>query len=68
MLVLLFLHFFRSKHFHFFFVSIYKELLEPTWETFSVSLIVWNILCEVFGCSIIADLVGTIFGFSKVFG
>ena len=63
----LFLHFFRLKNFDFF-VSLYKEILEPTWETFSVCLIVLDNLCEVFGCSVITDFTSTMFGFSKAFG
>ena len=49
-------------------MSLYKELLEPTWETFSVFLIVLDNLCEFFGCSKITDFISTIFGFLKVFG
>ena len=56
--------FFLFRIFHFF-VSLYKELLEPT---FSVSLIVLDNLCKVFGCSGITDFISIIFGFSNVFG
>ena len=59
MLVLLFLHIFRLKIFTFL-VSIYKELLEPT---FSDSLIVLNNLGGVFGCSVITEFISLIFGF-----
>ena len=48
-----------------FFVSLYKELLEPT---VLACLIVLDNLCEVFGCSVITDFISTMFGFSKVFG
>ena len=59
--------FFRLQIFTFF-VSIYKELLEPT---FSGCLTVLDNLCEAFGCSVIIDLIdfiSTNFGFSKSFG
>ena len=59
MLVFLYLHFFVQKIFTFF-VSLDKELLEPTWETFSVCPVVLDNLCEVFGCSIITDFLSTI--------
>ena len=48
-----------------FFVSLYKELLVPT---FWACLIVLDDLCEDFGCSVITDSIPTIFGFSEVFG
>ena len=50
-----------------FFVALYKEQLEPTWETF-FSLIVLNNLWEVFGCSVITHFISTMFELSKVFG
>ena len=58
--------FFVQKFFTFF-ISLYKEVLEPTWETFAACLIVLDNLWEVFGCSIINDFISTMFGFSKVF-
>ena len=64
MLVLLFLHFFVLKIFHFF-VSLYKELLEPS---SSASAIVVDNLCEPFGCSVITYFVSTMFGSPKNFG
>ena len=66
MLVSLFWHFCIQKIFPFF-VSLYKELLEPTWEIFSACLIVLNNLCEVFECSVITDFISTMFGFLKDF-
>ena len=63
-MVSLFLHFFYLKNFHFF-VSIYEDLLEPTFLT---CLIVLGNLCEVVGCSVIIDFISTMFGFLKVFG
>ena len=63
-LVLLFLQFFSSKKFSPFFVSLYKELLEPT---SSACLIVLDDLCEYFGCSVTIDFISTKFGFSNVF-
>ena len=56
--------FFRLQIFTFS-VSIYKELLEPT---FSGCHTVLDNLCEAFGCSVIIDFISTIFGFSKSFG
>ena len=47
------------------FVSPYNDLLETT---SSVRLIVLDNLCEVFGCSVIANNMSSKFGFSKVFG
>ena len=63
----LFLHFFRTKNVHFF-VSLYKELLEPTQETFLVCLIVLDHLSEVFGCTVIVDFISAMFRFPKFFG
>ena len=60
-----FTFFFRLKNFHVFFVSLYKELLEPT---FSACVIVFDNLCEVFGYSVTTDFISTGFEFSKVFG
>ena len=57
-LVLLFLHFFVQNFFTFF-VSLYKEVLEPTWETFLACLIVLDNLSEVYGCSVIIDFIST---------
>ena len=48
-----------------FFVSLYKELLEPT---FSACLIVLDNLYEAFGCTVMTDFTSAMFGFSKVFG
>ena len=48
-LVLLFLHYVRLKKF-IFFVSLYKELLEPTFS-------VLDNLCEVFRFSVITNFV-----------
>ena len=61
-----------KKIFTFFlFVSLYKALLEillePTWETFSACPIVFENLCEVFGCSIVTDFMSTIFQLSLAF-
>ena len=54
-----------------FLVSLHKKLVEllpqPARETFSACLIVLNNLCEVFGCSVIADVISTMSGLSKVF-
>ena len=47
------------------FVSLYKELLEPS---FSARFIVLDNLFGVFGCSVIIDFISAMFGFSKVFG
>ena len=47
------------------FVSLYKELLEPTFSACPIAL---DNLCEVFGCSVITDFVSTMLGLSKVFG
>ena len=47
------------------FVSLYKELLEPT---HSAGLIVLDNLCVIFECSEITDLIQAMFGFSDVFG
>ena len=58
MLILLFLHFF-VKNFNFF-VSLYKELLEPT---FTACLIVLDNLSECFGCFVIIDFISTMLGF-----
>ena len=58
---------FTSSTFFFnftFFVSLYKELLEPT---FSVCLIVLDNLYEVLGSSVITDFISTMFRFSKAF-
>ena len=51
-----------------FFVSINKELLASTCETFSACVIVLNNLCRVLGCSIITDFISIMIGFSKVLG
>ena len=51
MLILIFLHF------------IYKEQLEPIWETFLACLIVLDSLCEVFGGPVTTDFISTIFFF-----
>ena len=59
-----FFGFFVQKISHFF-VSLYKELLEPTFLPF---FIVLDNLCEVFRCSAITDFISVMFGFSKVFG
>ena len=48
-------------------MSLYKELLERAWETFSAFLIMLDNLSDVFGCSVI-DFVLIMFGFFKVFG
>ena len=50
---MLFLHFFHLKKIHFF-VSLNKELLKLT---FSTCLIVLDNLREVFGCSVINDII-----------
>ena len=44
-----------------FFVSLYKELLEPTF-------LVLDNLREVCRCLVITDFISTMFGFSNVFG
>ena len=41
------------------FVSLYKELLEPTFSACPIAL---DNLCEVFGCSVITDFVSTMLG------
>ena len=38
-----------------YFLSVYKELLEPISENFEACLMVMNNLWEVFGCSVITD-------------
>ena len=43
------------------FVSLYKELSEPTFSAL-------DNLCEAFACSVAIDFISTMFGFSKVFG
>ena len=52
-----------------FLVSLYKELLgifpKRVWETFSACFIDLDNLCEVFGYSIKADFMLTLFEFSK---
>ena len=53
------------KTFSLLFVSLYKELLEPTFLAF---LIVLYNLCGIFKCSVITDFISTGFGFSQVFG
>ena len=53
------------KNFSHFFVSLYKELLEPT---FSAHLIILDNLCGVSGCSVMTCFISTMLGFSKVFG
>ena len=53
----------RSKNYDFF-VSLYKKLLEPTWDTFSVL----GNLCKIFGWSIITNVTSIMFECSKVFG
>ena len=55
-----------------FFVSLFKGLSEflpapITLEILSGYLIVLHNLREVFGCSLVTDLMSTMFGFSKVF-
>ena len=57
--------FFFFKKFSLIFVSLYKELLEPT---FSACLIVLHNLCEAFGCSVVTDFISTMFEYTKVFG
>ena len=55
---------FIQKTFNFF-VSLFKDLLEPTFPSF---LIILDMLYdEVFGCSIVTGFISTIFGLSKVF-
>ena len=56
--------FFIQKVFTFF-VSLYKELLEPT---FSACLIALDNFCEVFGCSVIAVFISTMSRVWKVLG
>ena len=51
-----------------FFVSPYKEILEPICEVCSACLIVLDKLCEVFECYVIIDFKSAMFGFSKVSG
>ena len=55
------------KTFFFFFVSLCKVLLEPTWETFSACLVVLDNFCEVFGCSVITDSISTVVAFLQSF-
>ena len=62
---LLFLYFFCSKNFQLFFVSLYKELLKPTFLPFPR---VFDNLCEVSECFVITDFLLTVLRFSKVFG
>ena len=50
---------FFVKNFNFF-VSLYKELLEPT---FTACLIVLDNLSECFGCFVIIDFISTMFRF-----
>ena len=58
------LTFFSFKKFSLFFISLHKELSEPT---FSACLIVLDNLYEVFGCSVIINSISTMFDFSKSF-
>ena len=55
----------RCPLFRGFTVSLYKELLEPTFPPFPIVL---DNLHEVFGCYVITDFIPTMFAFLKVFG
>ena len=54
--------FFLFKKFSLF-LSLYKELLKPSFSVFSI---VFDDFCEVFGYSVITDFISTMFGFLKV--
>ena len=55
---------FKNFSFFTFFVSLYKQLLEPS---FSACLIALDNLCKDFGYSVITDFISTMFEFSKAF-
>ena len=65
--LLLIVHLVTFKNFLlFFFVPLYKKLLELTGETFSACLIALDNFYEVYGCFVITDFILTMLAFLKV--